>query len=258
MPRFQDYQTQFTQYLRDPQPHHLPDKVSKKRMQVYANIVFNNLTASISACYPVLSECLGERKWRALTREFMRTYASASPIFRDIPEQFLHFLQTLDTGFRLGRWRYPPFVQALAHYEWVELALSSRMHQDLDYPTPTDWLQQVPVVNPVLENLVYAYPVHTLGAGQAAPLAQETYLIVYRTPQFDIRFMETNAVTHRLMTLLQTEPQTGESAFTTLAAELGYADVGALMGFGVGLLQSLYEQDVILGVRPPRILCSKG
>lgn len=250
LPSFQKYQTQFTQYLRDPQSKPLPGQVSKKRMQVYATIVFNNLTASISACFPVLSQCLGERKWRALTREFMRTYASSSPIFRDIPEQFLHFLQQLDGGFRLGRWRYPTFVQALAHYEWVELSLSSKQSDIITAQAPSDWLQEVPYVNPVLENLVYSYPVHTIGPTQQAPKAEDTYLIVFRTAKFEIKFIETNAVTHRLIAMLLSEQQTGQALFTKLALELGYPDAEALTKFGVDLLQSLYEQHVIIGVHP--------
>lgn len=250
IPSFQQYQTQFTQYLRDPRPELLPSHVSKKRMQVYAKIVFNNLTSSISACFPVLSQCLGERKWRALTREFMRCYPSASPIFREIPEQFLHFLQQLEPGFRLARWRYPSYLQALAHYEWVELSLSSKETVTLNTQQPSDWLQEVPYVNPVLENLAYPYRVHTIGPEQQVAAPEETYLIVFRTAQYDIKFIEANAVTHRLIDLLLAEKQTGQTLFTKLALELGYPDAEALTRFGVTLLQSLYEQHVIIGVHP--------
>ena len=63
-------------------------------MAVYREIVFNNIFGSVSACFPVCKSILGARAWRKLVREFFAQHQATTPIFREIPQQFLQFLKT--------------------------------------------------------------------------------------------------------------------------------------------------------------------
>ena len=92
-PYFQRYQQAFTAYIRDPLQQPRPAGVAAKRMNVYKEIVFNNLFESVSACFPVAQKVLGKRAWLALVRRFFRDHSANSPIFRQIPEEFVIYLK---------------------------------------------------------------------------------------------------------------------------------------------------------------------
>mgnify|MGYP006138349625 CR=1 FL=1 len=57
--------------------------------------------------------------WRALVRDFYREFRAGTPLFPELPREFIQYLQERGDG--RGD---PPWLLELAHYEWVELALS--------------------------------------------------------------------------------------------------------------------------------------
>ena len=65
---FQRYQAEFTAHLRNPSLHKKPKNVPDARMAVYREIVFNNILNSVSTCFPVCVQVLGERDWEKLVR----------------------------------------------------------------------------------------------------------------------------------------------------------------------------------------------
>jgi hypothetical protein len=243
LPAFQQYQLQFTSHLRNPKQNPRPAKVSAKRMRLYTQIVFHNWESSVSACFPVAKKTLGIRAWEKLVRRFFIHHQSHSPLFRQIPEEFLRFLETADD--------LPPYLKSLAHYEWIELALSvadvsidmQRVNDD------GDLLQAVPVLAPALALLSYDYPVQRISPRfkPMQPLAQPVNLLVFRDIQDDVKFMELNAVTARLLGLLQAGSMSGRQALEQLAAEIGQSSPEAIIQFGLPLLLDLKAQGVILG-----------
>ncbi len=122
LPEFQRYQLAFAAHIRDPQAHPRPAGVAARRMKVYNAILFNNVESFLLSCFPVLRQVLGTRKWTRLVRAFFSTHRSRTPYFRQIPDEFVQFLQNEWTPAQ----GYPPFTLALAHYEWIELVLSYR------------------------------------------------------------------------------------------------------------------------------------
>jgi hypothetical protein len=119
----------------------------------------------------------------------------------------------------------PPFLLELAHYEWVELALD--IAPDSIDPAGIDpngdLLAGVPVVSPVAWSLGYRFAVHRIGPDfqPERPGPEPTRLVVYRTRQGGVEFLEVNAVTARLLDLLEQNDQTtGRDALTQIAAEL--------------------------------------
>lgn len=247
---FQDFQRAFTGYIRDPKGAPRPKGVPARRMRVYSELLYNNVESFLLACFPVCRAVLGQRKWTRLARGFFRDHRSHTPFFRQIPDEFLKYLQ--------DAWQrpddVPEFLPELAHYEWVELELAtSNRDEAMPACAPDgDLLAGRPLVNPVLQVLAYRYPVHRIGPRfkpKAAP-ALPTFLLAWRTPEFEVRFSAINAATARLLQRLQDDAGlAGQAAIEQLAAELGQADRAVMIRSGRQTLADLRAMGAILGTR---------
>jgi hypothetical protein len=247
-PNFIRTQHRFTAHLRDPEHASAPVGIEERRMKVYRDLVFNNLSSLLAGNFPVIHRLLPRDHWQALVRDFLRRHRAVSPLFPDLPREFLDFLG----HHRSDDARDPPFLLELAHYEWIELAL------EFSDPPPVpeglmrdgDLLAHHPRLSARVCNLCYRYPVHRIGAefqpAQAPP--QPTYLLAYLDPDERTRFMELNAVTHRLLALLEQEPAlSGRQTLERIASELGHQQPEDVIAFGTRLLRDLRARGVILG-----------
>lgn len=243
LPEFQRFQYAFTAHIRDPKAQPRPAGVEARRMKIYTELLYNNLEGFLLACFPVLRQVLGVRKWSALVRDFFRTHRSHAPYFRQIPDEFVQFLQnewTPPAG-------YPPFILALAHYEWIELVLSvSNRSVDCAVDAAGDLLDGVPVLNPVLANLRYEWPVHRI-APRRKTQPTETYLLVFRDAADQVQFIEINAFTARLLTLLEPGKLSGRAALEQVADESRHPDRAVLVQAGSTLLDDLRARGAIFG-----------
>jgi hypothetical protein len=70
--------------------------------------------------------------------------------------------------------------------------------------------------------------------------------LVYRDALDEVKFIELNAMTHQLITLLQ-QPMTGKEALKQIAEALHYPALDSLMAFGLSMLEDLKSQGIILG-----------
>lgn len=235
---FQQYQLTFTAHLRDPKAHSKPRHVPDRRMAVYRQAIFNNFFNIVSACFPVCQQILGARAWKKLIRRYVAEYAATTPVFREIPETFILFLSTLED--------IPASIKALAHYEWVELAVSHLPAPAIAPSAQHNVLDETPIFAPH-QLLAYDYPVHKMSRKFNPGDTTPTYLLVYQDQQFAVKFIELNAVTFRLLSILETPSLTGRQALNLLAAELGQHDVATVMQFGVGVLHDLIAQQALLG-----------
>lgn len=244
-PEFQAFQHAFGRHLRDPQHTPRPPGVPARRMQVYNELLFNNLTGFLDACFPVCRSLLGETRWRRLNRTFYRDWKAQSPWFRDISGEFVRYLN--EGGIRQP---LPAWLSELAHYEWAELAVDTKDCPIAAHDPAGDLMSRPIVLNPALLNLSYAWPVHRIGPNYRPRRAQPTHLVVYRNAAELVEFVEINPVTHRLLTLLGNAPNSGESACRQLADELQHPDPARLQAFGSALLEDFHRQGIILGVQP--------
>ena len=117
---FRDKQYAFARHIRDPDKNPAPSGTEDRRMAVYRELFFNNLKNLLSQTFPVLKKLHDQDKWNGFIRQFMAQHEAHTPYFLEIPQEFLSFLEN---EYQLQDDDYP-FLLELAHYEWVELALS--------------------------------------------------------------------------------------------------------------------------------------
>jgi hypothetical protein len=247
IPSFQQYQQAFTAHIRDPLNQPRPENAALRGMNVYKEIVFNNLFESVSACFPVAQKVIGKRAWLKLIRDFFREHSSSTPIFRKIPEEFLSYLGYFNSTSPEG---LPPYLTSLCHYEWVELLVLTMANEtDKNDINPTgDLRHNIPAFTPTMQLLNYEYAVQKISP-RYKPIEKEiTQLLVYRNTDFSIKFIEINSITHRLIEILKQEKMNCEQALTLLAREMNQAQTESIIQFGLEILKDLRNQGAILGV----------
>jgi uncharacterized protein len=236
---FQKYQLEFTAHIRNPSANKKPAKVKDARIAVYREIVFNNMFGSVSACFPVCKSILNAREWKKLVREFFAQHQASTPIFREIPQQFLEFLKTVEN--------LPEYFQALAHYEWVELAVASQLTETIKLSKKTDFLNEKPVLAPAHMLLKYDFAVHKISKKYLPKTAESTHLLVFRNTENQVKFIELNPMTFELLCLIDDNGMAGEQALVQLAEHIKHQDTDAIIQFGGGILADLARQQAIIG-----------
>lgn len=249
MLEFQKLQTQLTAHIRNPEHVAAPGGIEDRRLKIYRELFYNNIEGFLANAFPVLRQLTGDAHWHATVRDFFARHESHDPLLHGLAEEFLQYLED-ERGVVAGD---APFLRELAHYEWVELALS--IAEDALTPVLADpngdLLDGAPLLSPLAWALAYDYPVHRISPDfmPDAPGDVPTYLVVYRTRQDAVGFIEINAVTARLMALIEAAPEaSGRSHLAQIAAELG-SDAEDIIRAGHTMLLGLRARDVVLGTR---------
>ena len=86
-------QTAFAAHLRDPENHPAPADVEDRRMQIYRQLFFNNINTLLSSNFPVLRRLYEGKVWKQLVRDFCIEHRSHTPLFPELPKEFLRYLQ---------------------------------------------------------------------------------------------------------------------------------------------------------------------
>ncbi|NNC97786.1 MAG: DUF2063 domain-containing protein, partial [Gammaproteobacteria bacterium] len=117
---FQKVQLNFAQHLRDPEHSNPPENIEDRRLKIYRDLFFSNIKGLVTQTFPVLRQFYSQEQWDKLIREFMIGHKAHTPMFLEVSSEFVEFLQNT---YQPGE-NDPPFMLELAHYEWVELAVS--------------------------------------------------------------------------------------------------------------------------------------
>ena len=265
---FQLMQGYFAAHLRAPDAVAAPAEIEDRRMGIYRDLIYNNIESFISGGFPVLRSIYDEARWHAMVRDFVHRHHSHSPYFLQISEEFLQYLQT-ERAENGECAQDPPFLLELAHYEWVELALDV---SEAEFPADLareyadhqilDW---APVASPLAWNLSYQFPVHHLGPAfqPVDPPQTPTFLVVYRNRADTVAFLEANAVTSHLLSLIQShtgvdgadtgqQPLSGRQLLQALAGDIQHPQPEQVIDFGKDILKKLHSLDILAGFRPPR------
>lgn len=244
---FRSFQNAFAARIRDPRGQARPAGVPARRMRVYEQLLFNNLEGFLLACFPITRRILGARAWRTLVRGFFVEHRCESPLFRDIPAQFLAWLEPRAAALQPRR----PWLYEFMHYEWLELVVSAddaKERDDVD--ARGDLLTQRPVLHPTARIARYRYPVHSIapGRGRCRPDATGYAYLVFRDGTDTVRFIRLNQLSARLLELLRDGDLTGRAALLTIAGELRL-DGAITTDAGKMLLEELRRAGAVLGTR---------
>lgn len=250
MPEFVRRQYEFTAHIRDPERQPAPADVDARRMALYRELFYNNVAGFMANSFPVLHEILEDDHWHALIRDYFARHFARTPLFPEMPREFLRFLERE----RGPHPKDPPFLLELAHYEWVELALSI-----IDEEPPRagidpagDLLSGIPVLSPLAWPLCYRFAVHRIGPDYRpqTPDSEHTHLLVYRDMDDEVGFIEINPITARLLTAIgNNDARCGHALLEDIAEELGHPRPEAVVAGGLEILEDLRRRGVILGVR---------
>lgn len=249
--RLKRQQTEFAGHIRDPQGIPAPAGIEDRRMQIYRELFFKNIDSFLSGNFPVLRRLFDDAAWKRLVRDFFIEHRARTPLFPELPKEFLRYLQDV----RGERPDDPPFMLELAHYEWVELALSLDPLEldEVAAQADGDLLEAVPVLSPLAWPLSYRFPVHRISPEFRPETQPEatTHLLAYRNRDDEVRFMQLNDVTQLLLQLLgENTDRTGRELLVLMAERIGHPDPAVLIRHGHKLLQDLRTRDVVLGTRP--------
>ncbi|KFZ37768.1 hypothetical protein HR45_07880 [Shewanella mangrovi] len=185
---FIDREYQLAAHLRDSrQP--IDSALDSRRVAVYRELTRNNIYGFIDNTFPLTRQILAD-KWPSLLDEFVRQHRCSSPLFLDIPAEFLAYMQQhYADGFD-----DKPFINELLHYEWIELDIATKQAEDLS-PWHSD-KDAILHCSQAAVALSYRYAVQHIAVDQLPQQAPEhaTHLLVYRDHDDEVTFMEISAL----------------------------------------------------------------
>lgn len=243
-PSFKGVQYQFCGYLRDPDNNDKPEGIEQRRLTIYRDLFYKNIEGFVSSCFPVLKSLMTEERWHAMVRDFMVQHQSKSPLFNEIAHEFLYYLDN-----ERDLKNDPVFIQALCHYEWVELALSisDAPVSPIELDTTQDYLAMQFNTSPLAWPLSYAFPVHQISPTFQPEIANDTpvFLLVYRDLDDDVLFLELNPVSARLIDLLN-EGQSGQAAAERIAQELQHPNPEVVIEGARALIHDWIQRSILI------------
>ncbi|MEB3901667.1 putative DNA-binding domain-containing protein [Pseudomonas putida] len=224
-------QLTFARHLRDPHANPPPPGIEQRRLQVYRELFYNAVEGLLAGSFPVMRETLGEARWHARVRGFYANYRSHTPLFTEVAETFIDYLQGIEAD--------TPWQLELAHYEWIEAQLYLSDARDAPHNPEGDLLDEVPLLSCVARVLAYRWPVEQIGPDYQPdePPQVPTLLLVYRDAAFKVRFARLTPMAYQLLMGLA---GTGRERLQAL----GDAE---LQRQGLALLERLRKQGVIVG-----------
>lgn len=239
----------FAAHIRNPQIHPCPGDVESRRMKIYNELFYNNVEGFMTNGFPVLRAIHDDESWHHLIRDYFHIHRAKTPLFPEMSREFLYYLQHE----RQPRQDDYPFLLELAHYEWAELALSLS-EQEVDWTNVdlnADLLQGRPVLSSLAWNLSYHWPVHQIGPDYLPDVPSDIAicLLLYRDSNDEVRFIELNPVTARLLQLIEEQSSpSGLAMLQQIATEMNHPAPELVIEGGLSIMQDLIQRNVILGV----------
>jgi uncharacterized protein len=247
---FQKLQFGFAATIRDPLTVPCPADIEPRRMAIYQELLYNNVEGFISSCFPLVRRLYDDTNWHALVRDYFARHRAATPLFLQMPREFLNYLQQERTPHAAD----PPCLYELALFDWQKLALDiAEVDITLEaIDAAGDLLANIPVLSPLLQLHAYQFPVQRITPDfqPTQPGTTPTYLLLYRDHADEVHTLEVNAVTaHLVSQLAGGAGRTGSEILQAIAQQLQHPQPEVVMQGGLEILTDLRAREVILGTR---------
>src|SRR6187551_3990597 len=215
------------------------------RLLVYRKLVRGNLREALRATLPRTLARL-DAGFEPYFAEFLRVSPPVTHYLRDLPAHFL--------SFALERWASDPSVPAylgdLARHEALQVEVASLLALPKDHvPAELSLDQGVEFIDAV-RLVEYAWAVHLLPDDENSRVLPEqsaVALLVYRSPEHDVRYLELGQFARTLLSSLLNERLSLRLALSTSAESLGRSLDDELLARAARLLAELAERGALLG-----------
>lgn len=226
---FRLVQHEFTAWLRHPESAAVPAGIEARRLAIYRELLFNNVTSFVEITYPVAQALLPEALWSRLTSGFFADHACISPLFTDISLHFREYVASLDWPELADH----PWLTELLHFEWMELVADID-----DYPlTPAAERiggELLDAANPLLAlagpawPLAYQWPVQRWNGGTdvASLVAEPACLLAFRRHDAELSLAVLTVSPAAAFLIEQLQQHDAPLALDALAATLCQASPG--------------------------------
>lgn len=234
------FQSQYSAHLRNPDVQPRPSDIPEERSQIYQGLLFNNICSLISPCFPVTRQILGQEQWLQLCRAFYDRWSCSTPYFNRIAYEMVQYVQEPNTELALPEW-----LAELMHYEWIELQVETHpevVSESSGVLCESHRLQ----LNPTLANLNYRWPVHQIAPEHEPTAPAQTFLLVYRTSQHQVKFIEANPLTATLVTLIGERAGSAEQTLNDLSEMTPEIPYATILQFGMSLIEDLAQKEALI------------
>ena len=234
----------FTEHLRNPDEIPVPAGLDARRMGIYSDLIFNNLSALLRDFFPVIHSILSQSHWAQMVRGFFIAHQSQTPYFPEIASEFVDYLASAQLSAD-----YPDFLVELAHYEWVELAVFM-MEEELPATSiPPGQLHETPLaLSALAQPLAYNYPVHQIRPDYLPGMEEKSavFLLVTRDQQDSVHFYELQPLAFQLLADIQQQPGlVAAQWFADHAQRLGVVDESRFLEQGLAMLETFNQQHLL-------------
>jgi hypothetical protein len=218
------------------------------RLLVYRQLVRRNLRDALESTIPRSIARLGAR-FDADFAEFLRVAPPVSRLLKDLTPRFLEFAAP--------RWARDPSVPAyladLAQHEALQIEVATLLARPKDHVSAELSLDECVEFIDAVRLVHYAWAVHRLPedmTSRAVPERAAVSLLVYRSPEHEVRYLELGAFAAQLLSGLLGARLTLGAAVTGAAHQLGLPLEAELLGATARLLADLAERGALLGKGP--------
>jgi hypothetical protein len=234
-------------WIRDPSTHAPPPGIEARRLNIYRQLFRNNLDGLLSSQFPVIRRLRGAAAWAELVDGFLREHHARTPLFPELGQEFIAYLQTRAAASRGD----PGFLPELAHYEWAELAiaLAPADAPSMEIDPHGDLIEGRPVLSTLAWPLAYVWPVDRIRPEfqPAEAPAEPSLFLLQRRPDFGVKFAKIDPMAYALLQQLREAPARGREIVQRLA-QLAGVEAETLIEPARGLMEGLRGRGVILGV----------
>jgi hypothetical protein len=224
------------------------------RWEAYRRMVRTRFHETIDHCYGRLIEAIGLARFHALTDRFFAESPPRSPYLRDVPGEFLAFLERSPGSLATAE-RLPPYAVDLARFEWAELDTAYTSEERRAAPVAPFDMNLPAVLTPAHRVLRLTYAVNRAGdvPGWEGLTPSPLSLCLYREPStHDVTTLELLPIEAALLEEMSRADRPLAAVVRDVAAREGATldvpFVDALSTF----LANLIERGVVLGSRAER------
>jgi hypothetical protein len=215
------------------------------RLLVYRRLVRGNLREALRATMPRSLARLGAR-FEPYFDEFLRVSPPVTHYLRELTRRFLDFA--------LPRWAadssLPGYISDLARHEALQVEVASQLARPKDYVAAELSIDERVEFIDAVRLVHYDWTVHRLPDDEtslALPERVATSLLVYRSPEHDVRYLELGAFAAALLSGLLGRRLSLRAALTEAAEQVGLELDDELLSRVARLLAELAERGALLG-----------